>query len=132
MLQIQRKNKMAKKSNVFLRTPNHFHAGEAKPCGYWSPDEMTQFLEQLKNTDVPHESCAFSVYATMHQNISSGQTYKTDKNYLTISIYPINQKCKIRDTKNCIKCLASGKCMDEFVINLIGKKLFADKYNQGK
>ncbi|MBP5794917.1 MAG: hypothetical protein J6W41_02785 [Alphaproteobacteria bacterium] len=123
---------MAKKSNVFLKTPYNYHAGEVKPCGYWSPDDINNFLEQLKNTDIPHESCVFSIYATMHQNVSRGRTYKKDNNSLIISINPANQKCKIRDEKNCIKCIASGKCRDEFVIDLIGKKLFADKYEKQK
>ncbi len=119
--------------NVFLKTSYNYHAGEAKPCVYWTVNGMNTFLEQLKNTDIPVESCILQICAKMTKEVSIAHNNQrdTDKG-LIISINPVNRKCKIRDTKNCIKCIASGKCRDEFVIDLIGKKLFADKYNQGK
>ena len=119
-----------KKSNVFLESSYNYHAGETKPCGHWSVEEMTEFLKKIQNTDIPVESCLSSVFASIRENISIAHDYKTHYESFTISIYPTRQKCAIRDKKNCPKCIATGTCRDEFVINLIGKKLFADKYKE--
>ena len=118
---------MAKKSNVFLTTYNRKH----KPCGYWSVDEMNRFLEQIKNTTIPSESCVLFIYAKIEQTVQLGafQHKNTDDN-LNISICPMAQKCKVIYMENCPQQIAAGKCRDDFVINLIGKTLFADKYQK--
>ena len=125
-----------KKSNVFLKSSYNYHAGEQKSCGYWDVYKMNKWLEQLKSVHIAPESCISSIYTNMTHTVQvtrRGHSYISDYSgapLLTISIYPINQKCKIKDKKNCAKCIAAGKCRDEFVINLIGKTLFPNKYNE--
>lgn len=125
---------MAKKSNVFLKTPYNYHAGEVKPCGYLQIGEMSEFFAQIKNAKIPSESCIAAIYTSIASTALTirGKNTQNNAEELIIDIYPTNQKCKIRDGKNCIKCIASGKCRDKFVIDLIGKKLFADKYEKQK
>ena len=124
---------MAKKSNVFLKTSYNYHAGEAKPCGRLSISEMSEFFAQIENTKIPSESCITAIYTSIASTALTmrGKNTKKDAGEFIINIYPTNQQCKIKNKANCPKCIAAGKCCDEFVINLIGKKLFADKY-QGK
>lgn len=125
---------MAKKSNVFLKTPYNYHAGEAKPCGHLQIGEISEFFAQIKNAKIPSESCITAIYTSIASTalIMRGKNTKNDAGEFIINIYPTNQQCKIKNKANCPKCIAAGKCCDEFVINLIGKKLFADKYTNEK
>ncbi len=123
---------MAKNSNVFLKTSYNFHAGEKTPCGHWSATEMDDFLKQVKRTTIPDDACVISLFASMNKTAWTAYEHKYYSEELEIYIHPFQKKCAIRDKKNCPRCIANGKCTDEFVINLIGKKLFADKYEKQK
>lgn len=124
---------MAKKSNVFLKTSYNYHAGEVKPCGYLQIGEMSEFFAQIKNAKIPSESCIAAIYTSITSTALTmrGKNTQNNAEEFIIDIYPTNQQCKIKNKTNCPKCIASGKCRDKFVIDLIGKKLFAEKY-QGK
>ena len=123
---------MAKKSNVFLKTPYHYHAGKVKPCGHLQIGKMSEFFAQIKNAKIPSESCIAAIYTSIASTALTTREKNTQNNAeeFIIDIYPTNQQCKIKNKANCPKCIAAGKCCDEFVINLIGKKLFADKYQK--
>ena len=130
---------MAKKSNVFLKTSYNYHAGEVKPCGYLQIGEMSEFFAQIKNAKIPSESCIAAIYTSIASTALTMRGKNTQNNAekfiaeeFIIDIYPTNQQCKIKNKANCPKCIAAGKCRDEFVIDLIGKKLFADKYTNEK
>ena len=118
------------KSNVFLKTSYNFHAGEQMPCGHWSIAEMDDFLAQVKRTHIPDTACVISLFASMKKFAHIGYRVTSHSEELEIFMNPLRKKCAIRDKKNCPKCIAAGKCHDEFVINLIGKKLFANKYEK--
>ena len=94
--------------------------------------EMIEFLEKIQNTDIPHESCIMSLSASITRTATTAYEYKSHSEELNIYMHPFQKKCAIRDKKNCPRCIASGKCRDKFVIDLIGKKLFADKYEKQK
>ncbi len=125
---------MAKKSNVHLKTVEHIYGlSGAQPCGHLSADEMNDLIEQIKNAKIPFESCIISMSVDLSQYFCNMKIFKlaSKSEHLTINLNTC-KKCGIHKQIHCPKQIASGKCQEEIVIDLIGKKLFADKYNQGK
>jgi len=119
-----------KKSNVFLTSDQLYTYTSQRGCGNLTPDEMNDLYQSIKNSNIPSKSCASSIYAELKQTSCSAPKFERSSSHLTITINPKKQ-CGIRKDTRCADCIISGKCTDEFVINLIGKKLFANKY-QGK
>ncbi len=122
-----------KKSNVFLSSAyNLYGLSGCKQCGFMESEQLNKILASLKNIDIPESSCIRSLYTHFERTVSIDKTEKasTEEN-LIISVWPTAKKCEIKNYKQCTACIANGNCMDEFVIDNIGKKLFADKY-QGR
>lgn len=127
---------MAKKSNVFLSSAyNMYGLSGCKQCGFMETNDLNEYWKELQNMEIPASSCVRSLSTDLHRSdrISRIEPYKEiTAERLVVSIWPTNKKCSIKEYKNCTKCIAAGKCRDEFVINAIGKKLFADKYQETK
>ena len=124
---------MAKKSNVFLSSAyNIYGLSECKQCGFMDTNTLNEYWKELQNTQIPVSSClcALATDFSKTTQINKGDKKNTHAR-LIVSVWPVAPKCTISDCAKCTTCITTGKCMDEFVINLIGKKLFAEKY-QGK
>ena len=132
------------KNNVFLKIKGKYGKTWWHPCGYMSFDDMHTMHEEISKDFVKQRSTAHCA------NILSAQVSTTSvsikilkgvtkyKNSYTFLITLENPRlcvpcCDVlRSKKDCLECIASGKCCDEFIINSIGKKLFADKYTNQK
>lgn len=119
-----------KKSNVFLTTDQLYTYTSQRGCGHLTQDEMNNLYQSIKDSNIPSDSCVSSIYAELKHTSCSALKFERSSSRLTITINP-KKHCGIRKDTRCADCIISGKCRDEFVINLIGKKLFAEKY-QGK
>ena len=117
-------------SNVFLTSDLLY--SHLRGCGRLTFNEMNDLYQLIRDTGIPSESCAASISAELRQTICNIQIFKkkSDSSRLTIRIQPKKQ-CGIRKDTRCADCIISGKCTDEFVREIIGKRLFAEKY-QGK
>ena len=62
-------------------------------------------------------------FGTFNRNVSP--------NILRLIITP-NVECKCQFSKNCINAIANGECTDKFMIDIIGKQFFTDKYAKQK
>lgn len=122
------------KPNVFLSSAFNIHGlSGCKQCGVFETNALHGIITDIKNTQIPDTSCIRSLSTNYTEDYlcDMGNGGISTNERLIISVWPTDKKCAIRDKKNCPRCIAAGKCRDEFVINLIGKKLFAEKY-QGK
>lgn len=129
--------------NVFLKIKGKYGKTWWMPCGYMSFDDMHKMYEEISKDFVTQRSTAHCA------NISSAQITNTSKeiksfkgtkhkdSYKFEIMLENSRLCVpccdvLRSKKDCLECIASGKCRDEFTINTIGKKLFADKYTNQK
>ena len=121
-----------KKSNIFLSSAyNLYGLSSCKHCGFMKPDDLHKLLENLKNAEIPASSCIHELSTHFEQTDSIDKREKTTTERLIISVWPVAKTCKIDDYRQCTTYIKKGKCTDKFVIDHIGKKLFADKY-QGR
>ncbi len=102
-------------------------------------NDAITILRDLSNTAIPDNCCLYDIIADVYQNIRySTYTFKPLSWRNTPNFtHTATPSMSIRATLNiptkcdrslCIKNIASGKCRDEFVINNLGKKIFAEKY----
>ena len=92
-------------------------------------------IQQLSEQNIPFGSCINHI--SMHFNnrdevsVNNGITdqIQTKENHFTdLNIcYDLVNACHC-PTANCLNNIANGKCRDKFIIELIGKNFFADKY----
>lgn len=97
------------------------------------------YVKSFTNTTLPSNSCIFEFelqlnyekdYST-HMNRWTAITTKKELVNSQLSIwYRLNRSLKDGFCQNCLNNIASGKCTDNFVIEHIGKKFFADKYKE--
>ena len=133
---------MTKKHNVQLIdvTYGHAHplASGSMFCGTKTQKEIEKFIRDLSAKKIlPKDTCIYQIYAHFHNtekidayllhNISNMDTpCKEHDSSLEICIHKQEQKCS---SKDCFYNIQNGKCVDPFVIDTIGKKFFANKYN---
>ena len=122
---------MSKKSNVFLSSAyNIYGLSGCKQCGFMGTDALNEYWQELQTIEIPASSCLTALNTDFHQ---TNQINKADNNStstrLIVSVWPVAPKCN-SDCNKCTTCIANGNCKDEFVINTIGKKLFAEKYQK--
>lgn len=121
--------------------------------GQITESELEEFIQELaKYSAIPKTSCLYSFNFNFHNYMEKNICLRTDfpcfdkskglrekhSAGVHISIQlkskhkcsTNNLFCDIRDV--CFEHIRTGKCKDEFVINHIGKKLFADKYANQK
>ena len=106
--------------------------GYAKYISYECADNINECLSNYKGG--PFNCGSFEMDRfEINQWISSkkfGTFNRSDaQNILRLIITP-NVGCKCQFSKNCINAIANGKCTDEFMINIIGKQFFSDKYQK--
>lgn len=119
------------KSNIVLQTRDKLITHSIN-CGMFFLEDMQNMISKIHNTPIS-KSCLTDITYSLHETVFTfGTTANTNQN-LTIEIGTchVNAPCGVRTNNGCLKCIKNGKCQDKLVIDLIGKKLFADKY-QGK
>lgn len=122
-------------------TYGYGQSGNSEPiqCGSLTQEEIETYIKQLSankvlpmGTCVHHMSARFyntdKVYTYLVQDQpNTGVPSEEHNSWFEIGIgNTAGQKCSKYDCFNNIK---HGKCTDPFVIETIGKKFFADKYN---
>ena len=133
-----------KKPNVFLETHDLDHVYREQ-CGCWSVADMNKFLQTSQGIQIPHTSCMFGMAAKLTQIARASriqnmnfqwfklQIPSTEKNLtITVNMDCVDRPCNTPDIKKCLNYIATGKCKDKFTIDLLGKTLFADKYQNQK
>ena len=117
---------MAKKSNVFLKTPYNYHAGEVKPCGHLQIGEMSEFFAQIKNAKIPSESCITAIYTSIASTALTMRGKNTQNNAEEF-IIDLHGKESFLHAKEVSEALFSGN-----VASLTDKEIenFVKKYKQ--
>lgn len=128
---------MSTKYCLYLENPT-FDTNQ--DCGQITAKQAKTYIRELANLRaIPQESCLYNLSVQFFSH--NGQKYylcgdpnyqpklhKTCNGWMRLKIN--NKSCRKCATEDCLKNICSGKCQDEFVIDLIGKKLFADKYQK--
>ena len=103
-------------------------------CGTMSGKEVLEYLEGLSNIDkIPQDSCVTSFdaglyYSKMTFINTSEKIIKEWVHDLKIDLrYKPEHECRCK-RDDCFKNIESGKCIDPFMIEHVGKKFFAEKY----
>jgi len=129
---------MATKYYLYLENPTF---DITRDCGDITAKRAKTFIQELANLNtIPRESCLYDLSVQLFSH--NGQKYylcgnpdhkpklrKTCNGWMTLKINI--KRCRKCPTEDCLKNIQSGKCTDEFACAVIGKKLFANKY-QGK
>lgn len=110
------------------------------PCGHMSIDEVNKTYNEICDITNTESKCTYIKSATIETTSIEIKNFNSVKNRnfykFTITLGNFLNTvpcCDILHSKgDCLKCIASGKCTDEFVINSIGKKFFANKYQKTK
>lgn len=128
----------AKKYSFYLSNPTF---GIFHNCEKISATKAQEYIQELSNWhSIPHNSCLYSLSAHLVSHNSkkfslthnSRLTPKISKtNYGALGLRINLKTCKKCPTEKCFINICSGECSDDFVREIIGKKLFAEKY-QGK
>ena len=112
----------------FVIPGNYGHLG-----GYLPKDKIYGYLEKLAKQDVNAEHCSLYSFAFL------GFPYvKSFKQQLTIKPewrvddegFGMKPLCSALNAKACFRNIKTGKCIDPFVIENIGKVFFPDKYSK--
>ena len=110
---------------------------EYMDCGKMSAKQMKDYVKEIAAKKIiPQSSCVHHICALCNVRDSISTILWHDQNTLKpqkfnsgaldIHITMVNHRnCTRQDCFNNIK---NGKCTDEFVIDIIGKKFFADRY----
>lgn len=109
-------------------------------CTQMSKNEIQNYLGKVtKQRTIPKTSCAYNIKHHLQncgcidvlldqnkQNVECIQ--KEYSSYMKISVQMTNwRKCP---REACLENIKSGKCTDLFIVNLIGKQFFSDKYQK--
>ena len=130
---------MTKKYDLQLTNPTF---DIYQDCGQITATQAKKYIRELANLrTIPQESCLYdlSVQFFSHDSqkyyLCSTPDYKPElrkDNNGWMSVKINNKGCRKCATEDCLKNIYSGKCTDEFACEIIGKKLFADKYTNEK
>ena len=104
-------------------------------------DEIKKYLKELSENyaEIPENSCLFSFYAGFNayddMTVNLGKQWNRNNNFSEVSSGRMNIRIHIKGCSKChqSKCInniENGKCVDDFVCKIIGKKLFPDQYNK--
>lgn len=111
-------------------------------CGVITAKQAKAYIREIANLrTIPQDSCLYDLSVQFFSH--NGQKYylcgnpnykpklhKTCNGWMSLKIN--NKNCRKCATEDCLKNICSGKCTDEFAREIIGKKLFADKYEKQK
>lgn len=107
-------------------------------CGNLSTKQIKQYLQEIAdNKTIPVNSCVHNINAKFRM-VRETYAFATTNGPITDNHHTVTMGgldisvcnrygCKCH-REHCFENLASGKCTDEFMIKIIGKKFFADKY----
>ena len=110
-------------------------------CEQITADQANAYIRYIANLHtIPQGSCLYDLSVQFFSHKSQKyylcgnldykpELHKTSDGWMTLKIN--NKSCRKCATEDCLKNIYSGKCTDEFACEIIGKKLFAEKY-QGK
>lgn len=104
-------------------------------------DEIKRYLKELSENyaEIPENSCLFSFYAGFNayddMTVNLGKQWNRENNFSEVSSGRMNIRIHIKGCSKChlYKCISNiknGKCVDDFVCKIIGKKLFPDQYGK--
>lgn len=134
-----------KKDNVFLKIKDSKNGPHFYSCGYMSTDTIKKLYSELRCILSLHDvkqlngHCAHIESAQITTTSIEIKTFKGNRSRVSYKLeIVLNNPCPhvpccdvLHPKWDCLNCIAEGKCQDEMIIKLLGKKLFADKY-QGK
>ena len=134
-----------KKYDVTISEPNDgwgYFAPLAIYCNPMTVKEIQDYLDIVaKNRTIPIDSCLYQmnthiqhcgcIDVLLSRNNSNIESTKKDySSYMKISVQMTNsRKCP---REKCLENIKYGKCTDKFMIDIIGKQFFADKYAKQK
>lgn len=127
-----------KKDNVLLKIDDHRLGITCdKSCGTMSSEDMKLLYSQIcKEEKGPAIGCLTGLSAELKKCTCNNFLLltKESEKQLTITMHIAREwtQCRARNSEYCLKNLISGECKDKFVVNLLAKKLFADKYQNNE
>lgn len=102
-------------------------------------NDALSYIESFNKLKLPDNSCIFKLnlhlyyqkeyFTDMNRWTSTNTRKEQDLSHMEID-YRLNGNLRKCNSDDCLKNLASGKCKDAFVIEHIGKKFFANKYQE--
>lgn len=103
--------------------------------------EIKKYLKELSENyaEIPKNSCLYSFYAGFNayddMTVNLGNQWNSNNNFSEVSGGCMNVRIYIKGCSKChqSKCInniKNGKCVDDFVCEIIGKKLFPDQYSK--
>ncbi len=129
--------------SVLMRTAVTLNQETKKEAGKIAYDDAVEYARRLSEVQIPYNACAYMLQIDVVNNqqctaVAHSQNSSFDNLFRFASaakmVY-INlalggaAKCP---PSMCLEHIAAGKCTDAFVIEHIGKKFFADKYQNTK
>lgn len=129
---------MQHKYDVHLTIATDGDLGLTLNCNRMFKGQIEKYIYDIADKNkVPQESCVYRVGASfnditsIHTHISHDSEQTADSVETSMGALDINvlrkNDCKCSKYQ-CLYNLASGKCNDPFMIDIIGKKFFPDKY----
>ncbi|MCR4918000.1 MAG: hypothetical protein K5912_03600 [Alphaproteobacteria bacterium] len=107
-------------------------------CGKISKQDAEKFLTELEKTDIPPESSCFGcvsahinskterfVMVSELEHYYKSCKYNRSHGQLVVSFDRVRCKCDF-----CLDNIKTGKCVDDFIRTVIGKKLFKKRYSK--
>lgn len=134
-----------KTNNVFLQV-QETNGTHRISCGNWSLESMNKMTDMVRDANLTKDSCLVGISAQITRTTYNSKVrviplfgdtkciLPRERKELIIDINPdcVDKPCGCPSRIDCINCIANGKCTDEFVREIIGEKLFADKYTNKK
>lgn len=134
-----------KKYDVTISEPNDGWGCFAPLAIYCNPMTVKEIQDYLdivaKNKTIPIDSCLYQMNTHIQHcgcidvllsrnNFDIESTKKDYSSYMKISVQMTNsRKCP---REKCLENIKYGKCTDKFMIDIIGKQFFTDKYAKQK
>ncbi len=125
-----------KRYDVCLKSPEDTANGKQM-----TKAEFEKYLKELSETygKIPQDSCLYSFFACFtaydKMTVNLGEQWNRKNNSIKVSEGWINigiyiKNCGKCHQSKCIKNIQNGKCVDDFVCNIIGIKLFPEQYEK--
>ena len=103
--------------------------------------EIEKYLQDLSEcyAEIPQSSCLHSLSANFNRwrdtELHLGNNWNRKDNFTRTHSGVLNIRIDIKacskcHRRECMKNIETGKCLDDFVRTVIGKKLFPEKYGQ--
>ena len=112
------------------------------PCATMSLKQIKKYLQDLDTAgQIPVGSCIYRMSAAFNYTNSktvtlsyeqSQNTQNPEKELGSLQIHITRSSAKKCPNRDCFANIQNGRCTDEFMINVIGKKFFARKYTNTK